>query len=129
MDAPNLSDLLAALGATAEPLFDYYGRELLSDDEVQGAPWSMVGFPAELTGMALRVVGQTGEGMLVVAPADDHSCRFRVWPESVSLVRRDGAALTVQSDAWWASVLAAQGLCHSAPLITIGGSELGGVPC
>jgi hypothetical protein len=106
MNALNQNNILAALGAATAPLCDYYGRDLLPDDVVEGAPWGLVGFPAELVGAALTVVGRTGDGMLVVHPVDDDTFLFRIWPETVTLSRRDGMTVAVQNDAWWASLVA-----------------------
>jgi hypothetical protein len=109
MDAKIAAEIMAALsGAAGVPLFDYYGRELLPEDVVKGEPWALVGFPVELTGVLLTVAGQTDDGMLLVAPSDDQAQRFRVWPETVALIERSGAAVPTNSDAWWASVLATQ---------------------
>jgi hypothetical protein len=110
MDAHTAAEIMAALGGVvAAPAFDYYGRELLTDDTVKGEPWALVGFPAELVGVTLCVVGQTADGMLVVSPEEDTSLRFRVWPETVTITHRAGAALPVQQDSWWQSVVALRG--------------------
>lgn len=79
---------------------DYYGRELLPDDIVESAPWSLGAFPA---GRASRVtvVAATTSGMIVVLGDGEV---FALWPEAVTLVCRDGAEVVESPDGWWQAV-------------------------
>lgn len=110
-------EALTGMGAAVPPAFDYYGRTLCTDDVVMGEPWAMLGFPAELAGVSLRVAGQTPDGMLVVTCGNEGSL-FRLRSETVTLTQRDGVAATLQSDEWWASVIAAQ--TPGQPMVTCG---------